>query len=115
MPKCDRCYTSIVPWFLLGYSLTVYYVLMFGGVSHLVRDSQTGTAYGFITCFQNIGTTFLPPLIGYIHDSTKSVNNGYFWTMIAFIIFGILSICVKITLYRWDKQVRGGILESSNA
>lgn len=51
VPSCDRCYTSMVPWFLLGYSLTVYYVLMFGSVSYLVRDHQTGTAYGFITCF----------------------------------------------------------------
>lgn len=51
IPNCDRCYASTVPWFLLGYSLTIYYVLMFGAVSILVRDNQAGTAYGFITCF----------------------------------------------------------------
>jgi len=112
IPSCDRCYASTVPWYLLGYSLTVYYVLMYGGVSYLVRESQTGTAYGFITCFQNIGTTFMPPMIGYIHDSSQEVQGGYFWTMITFIVFGLVSIGVKVYLYRWDNRVRGGILQS---
>merc|ERR1711871_1126327 len=60
LPSCHRCYASTAPWYLLGFSLTVYYVLMFGSVSYLVRADQTGTAYGFITCFQNIGTTLVP-------------------------------------------------------
>merc|ERR1712224_922327 len=83
-----------------------------GSVSYLVRENQTGTAYGFITCFQNIGTTLMPPLIGYIVDSTKKFHHGYFWAQIAFIFFGICSVVVKVTLYRWDQEVRGGILQS---
>ena len=115
IPTCDKCYFSTIPWYLLGFSITVYYVLMFGCVSLLVRESQTGTAYGFITCFQNIGTTFIPPLISYIHDSTININFGYFWTILAFIILSILSLYVKIVLYQWDLRERGGILTRQDA
>ena len=95
---------------MFGFSLTIYYVLMYGSVSYLVRENQTGTAYGFITCFQNIGTTLMPPLVGYIHDSTIKIRFGYWWTQIAFIVFGTCAVCVKICLLRWDKKFRGGIL-----
>lgn len=51
VPKCQRCSASMYPWVFFGFGLTVYYVLMYGSVSYLVRAHQTGTAYGFITCF----------------------------------------------------------------
>ena len=112
VPTCDRCYMSTVPWLFLGFGLTVYYTLMFGSVSYLVRENQHGTAYGFITCFQNIGTTVVPPIISYIHDSTLSINQGYFWTFIAFISLSLLSLFLKLALLKWDARVRGGVLES---
>ena len=71
-----------------------------------------GTAYGFITCFQNIGTFFIPPVISFIHDSTINVNNGYFWTFISFIVLSSCSVAIKISLLRWDAHERGGILQS---
>lgn len=74
VPKCTQCSASMFPWVFFGLGLTVYYVLMYGSVSYLVRAHQTGTAYGFITCFQNIGSFFIPPMISFIHDSTLNVN-----------------------------------------
>ena len=111
-PTCNRCYASTVPWLFLGFGLTVYYVLMFGSVSYLVKENQHGTAYGFITTFQNIGTFAVPPFISYIHDSTMNVNQGYFWTFIAFIMLSVISISIKIILLKWDAKNRGGILQS---
>lgn len=113
IPSGNQCFASTFPWLFFGFGLTVYYVLMYGSVSYLVRDHQTGTAYGFITCFQNIGSFFIPPAISYIHDSTINVDHGYFWTFVSFIILCVCSICMKIWLLRWDATERGGILQSS--
>ena len=37
IPECDKCTISILPWYLLGISQAMYYVLMWGSFSYLVK------------------------------------------------------------------------------
>ena len=56
----------------------------------------------------------MPLFIGYVKDSTMSVNGGYFWVEIWFLIFCTISIILKLSLYKWDNDVRGGVLSSKD-
>ena len=114
LPDCFECWYSIIPIFNYGLSLTVYFVVMWGSVSFLVEPQYIGTAYGVLSCIQNFGCTFMPPLLANIHDFSKSIDHGYFWTEVSLVIFSAISLFMKYKLYHWDKNVRGNILQDTS-
>lgn len=71
-----------------------------------------GTAYGLLSCFQNLGCTLMPPLLSYIHDNTLNVEGGYYWVHVTLALISLCSLALKIALWQWDKTKRGGILQS---
>jgi hypothetical protein len=54
----------------------------------------------------------MPPLLGFIHDGSEGKKHGYFWVEALMAFFGTISLLLKIKLYLWDTQQRGGILNS---
>ena len=116
MPDTFRQHNlTILPWFFIGINQSLYYVLQWGSLSYMVRPAQISTAYGLVTCLQNIGCTILPPFISHLHDSNLSTSDCYRWPMIAMLTLAIISFCLKIALKIWDQIVRGGILDKVNA
>ena len=61
----------------------------------LIEQHATGTAYGLLTSFQNIGTAITPFIISTIHDATDSHG----WVSATFIILAIFGFFIKIWLY----------------
>ena len=114
LPDCHNCIVSMIPWIMYGFSLAIYMTVMWGSLSYVVPEHLLGIAYGVLVCIQNIGCTFLPYLMGTIHDHSLENDHGYFWVEIAFIFFSGLSLILKYWLYSWDQRVRQGILQSSN-
>ena len=55
----------------------------------------------------------MPLLIGFVQDSTTEDDHGFFWVEFCFIIFSLMSIIVKVLLYRWDVDIRDGVLVGS--
>ena len=66
IPDCDKCWVSVVPLMLQGFSYTTYAVVMWGAFPYLVEARALGTAFGIATTAQNIATVISPPLTGYI-------------------------------------------------
>ena len=83
---------------------------MWGMIPLLIEQHATGTAYGLLTSFQNIGTAITPFFISAIHDAT----NSHEWVSITFIILACFGFFIKIWLYQWDKLRRGNLLQSKN-
>lgn len=111
LPDCIECWYSVIPIFNYGLSLAVYFVVMWGSVSFLVEPKYIGTAYGVLSCIQNLGCTIMPPLLGFIHDMSLKVDHGYFWTELALIVFSLISLMMKYKLYRWDMTYRDNLLQ----
>ena len=65
-PDCDKCWYSISPYFLLGFSYATYAVVMWASIPYMVEARSLGTAYGMTTVFQNLGTFVAPPIMGYL-------------------------------------------------
>ena len=116
LPDCtDACPIASLPYIAYGLNFTIYAVISWGSVPYLINDQKNiATAYGIMTCIQNIGTTIMPIFIGYVKDSTTDVDYGYFWVEVWFTIFCTISIILKIILYKWDKKVRNGVLSSKD-
>ena len=50
-PACDKCWSSLVPLFLLGLSYTTYAVVLWGALPYMVEARALGTAFGICTAF----------------------------------------------------------------
>lgn len=89
---------------------TSYVVLMWGSIPYIVPQEKLSTSYGFLTCLVNVFNTFFPLVITNIHDATE--DGSYFWVEITFLGLCAFSLLLKAALYSWDKNERGGILQS---
>ena len=114
-PSQETGFITVLPWFLLGVNQSVYYVLQWGCLPYMVKPDQISTAYGLITCLQNLGCTVLPPVISYLHDSNLESPDSYRKSMMTMLVMAVVSFILKILLKIWDNTVRGGILEKVNA
>ena len=101
LPDCeDGCIIGVLPYMIYGISFSVYVVAMWGAIPYLINEKKSlGTAYGILACLQNLGTTLMPLLIGFIHDQTVDRDFGFFYVEMAFIVFSIISILLKLMLY----------------
>ena len=70
LPDCtDGCSIAILPYLIYGVSYSIYLVAIWGALPFIIQEKKNlGTAYGILTCLQNLGTTIMPLLIGFIHD-----------------------------------------------
>ena len=97
LPDCDGCWMAVIPYVLYGINNTVQEVVVYGSVPFLVDNEKSlGTAYGILTCLQNMGTCLMSICIGYIHDKTPTQSKGYFWVEMTFII--LRGITILLTL-----------------
>ena len=51
IPDCDRCWVSLGPLVLLGFSYTTYAVVLWGSLPYMVEGHTLGTAFGICTTF----------------------------------------------------------------
>ena len=106
-PSCeDQCNSIIVVFVVYGLYLTLYILIGWGSVGLFVRTDYLSTAYGFLSCFQNMGTTFLPILLNVLLDET----NSYKSVELAFVCIALTSLALKLVIGWWDLKYRGGIL-----
>ena len=108
-PPCNKCWTSIIPQVIYGFCITFYICILFGIVPYLVEAKKIGTAYGIVTCFQNIGTTVLPLLVSVVSDHTGHSNT---YVQLCFLGVAALSMATKFALIRWDQVARNGLLQA---
>ena len=109
--ECDRCWTSVIPFCIIGIQVSSYNVVQYGNfIPILIKPKSHGTAFGILTCCQNIGTTIFPFLIGKIKD-----RYGFFWVDVALLITCSIITCLRVTLFFWDRKKRGSILQSKTA
>ena len=106
-PDCHQCWSSVVPYVIYGLTNSVYNCIMFGAVVFLCKPYLTGTAFGVLACFQNIGTGIFPLIVSPIVDKT----GGYSYMDLTFIGVSLLSICLKLLVNSWDSRKRGGLLD----
>ena len=52
--------------FLSGLSYTTYAVVLWGSFPYIVEAHTLGTAFGFCTSLQNLGTVIAPIIMGFI-------------------------------------------------
>ena len=105
-PKCTMCFTSYIPFVLYGLSYSVFIVAEWSSLSYVIHPTQLSTAYGILGSFCNIGYTVLPPLISHVHEE----YNSYRKSEQVFILLGVISILMRISLAIWDIKKRNGIL-----
>ena len=71
-PDCeDGCFWSSLPYWVYGLNYAIYVIVMWGSLSYLVEQKNISTAYGIFASLQNIGTTVMPLMVGYIRDNTE--------------------------------------------
>ena len=71
----------------------------------LVVDKKiVGSAYGLITSLLNLIMFLVPLLMGVIHDHSKGMKSGYFWTEIALIGIVGFGAFVTFKMYYVDKK-----------
>ena len=98
---CNRCWASVTPLVLYGVCQSIHACVMWPLVVFLAPQHCIGTAFGLMACFQNIGMSLFPPLMGYIHDHTKA-SHGYFWVEVAFLCLSVISFVLSYVVYSLD-------------
>ena len=83
---------------IYGLYLTLYILIGWGSIPLFVKSDHLSTAYGFLSCFQNMGTTFLPLILNVILDNTKSYKLVEF----AFLLLAATSFILKLLIGWWD-------------
>ena len=111
LPPCYQCWWSIMPLILLGVSLSIYITIMQCSIPFVIKSHLLGTALGLQGVFQNFGLMLFTFVFSYIHDNTLTVSQGYFWSIVFFLLMSIVSFLTKCVLHAWDLK-RGSILNS---
>ena len=111
MPECDKCHNEIYPLILTGIGYSIYASAIWGSIPYVVAPEAVGTAFGLATSIQNIGLCTAPTLVGYIKDSTREVDHGYFFMNAFFVGVNIVGLILNLRLYHIDIAYNGGVLD----
>jgi len=103
-PDCTQCWETRVPLFLQGISFTTYCVVVYANIAIFIPERSWGTAFGINCSLYNIATVFSPPLEGYIILSSKSLNDGYFFVEIYFLILSLFALSADIYILSLIKK-----------
>ena len=102
MNDCDRCSLSLIPYFQYGLNVSALWVIQWSSIPYLVEKKALGTAYGIISCLDNLLLTIALPLIGWIQQKTIA-KHGYWYVCLTFLIMSYSSLFVKIIFFQWEK------------
>jgi MFS family permease len=91
VPDISKKYL-IFPMLFCGMFYACFGGFIWNSIALVVREDQLGIAYGTAYAFINTNLVITPMIYGCIHDTTKEVEFGYFWSEI-FIICQI-SFCI---------------------
>ena len=106
-PSCiSQCSDISVAFLTYGLTASLYILTGWGSLPLIVRPEHLSTAYGLLSCFQNIGTTVLPLVLNMILDHTQS----YLVVETTFLGLAFASFALKLTIGCWDLKRRNGIL-----
>lgn len=64
-----------------------------------------------MTAIQNIGLVIAPTVVGIIKDKTKSVDHGYFYVNVFFVLINCLGLFLNMSLFYIDINQNGGVLD----
>lgn len=106
-PSCvSQCGDISVAFLTYGLTASLYILTGWGSLPLVVRPEHLSTAYGLLSCFQNIGTTVLPLMLNMILDHTQS----YLMVEATFLALAFASFSLKLAIGCWDLKRRNGIL-----
>lgn len=109
-PSCvSQCDDISVAFLTYGLTASLYILTGWGSLPLVVRPEHLSTAYGLLSCFQNIGTTVLPLMLNMILDHT---NHSYLIVEATFLALAFVSFSLKLAIGCWDLKRRNGILMS---
>jgi MFS family permease len=95
-----------IPMIMIGVSFSLVPAALWPVVPIMVEERRLGTAFGMMTCIQNIGLTIFPFLAGKIRD----LSGGEFTnTMIMFACLGFVGLVFSLLLKSADKREKVGI------
>lgn len=116
--------TPYLPIFCLGIAFSLVPAAMWPAVARIVEEKKLGTAYGIMTSIQNLGLFTFPILAGRILDitpkiinpQTKTANLNYTYTLLMFVILGLMGLVFAFLLKAEDRKRHTGIeLPSTSA
>jgi MFS family permease len=95
-----------IPMIMIGVSFSLVPAALWPIIPIMVEERRLGTAFGMMTCIQNIGLTVFPFLAGKIRD----LSGGEFTnTMIMFACLGFVGLVFSLLLKSADKREKVGI------
>jgi nitrate/nitrite transporter NarK len=96
----------VIPMIMIGISFSLVPAALWPVIPIMVEERRLGTAFGLMTCIQNIGLTVFPFLAGKIRD----LSGGEFTkTMIMFSCLGFVGLVFSLLLKSADKREGAGI------
>ncbi len=96
----------VIPMIMIGISFSLVPAALWPVIPIMVEERRLGTAFGMMTCIQNIGLTIFPFLAGKMRD----LSGGEFTnTMIMFACLGFVGIVFSLLLKSADKREGAGI------
>ncbi len=96
----------VIPMIMVGVSFSLVPAALWPVIPIMVEERRLGTAFGMMTCIQNIGLTIFPFLAGKIRD----LSGGEFTnTMIMFACLGFVGLVFSLLLKSADKREKVGI------
>ena len=96
----------VIPMIMIGISFSLVPAALWPVIPIMVEERRLGTAFGMMTCIQNIGLTVFPFLAGKIRD----LSGGEFTnTMIMFACLGFVGLVFSLLLKSADKREKAGI------
>lgn len=111
MPECHQCYNEMYPLMFTGIGYSIYASAIWGSIPYVVSPNAVGTAYGLATSIQNIGLCTAPALVGYIRDSTREIDHGFFYMNVFFVAISLLGLVLNMNLYYIDIKYNDGVLD----
>ena len=82
---------------MLGISYTFYGPIQDSVVSYNVPANMLGTGFGLNSIFFNFGMFVSPLIAGQTLKTSR--KNGYFWTMIYFVVLQCICTIINIWIY----------------
>jgi len=96
----------VIPMIMIGVSFSLVPAALWPIIPIMVEERRLGTAFGMMTCIQNIGLTIFPFLAGKVRD----LSGGQFTnTMIMFACLGFVGLVFSLLLKSADKRENVGI------
>jgi len=111
MPECHQCYNELFPLIFTGIGYSIYASAIWGSIPYVVDPAAVGSAFGLATSIQNIGLCCAPTLVGFIKDSTKAHDHGYYYMNMFFIAINAVGLILNLNLYYIDIKYNNGVLD----